>query len=681
MIIEKLALRNFGLYKGYQQIDLTPHRPEKPIILVGGLNGGGKTTFLDAIQLSLYGRRARCSNRGSLSYDEYLKRSINYHVDGEQGASVEIQITQHAVGEEKTYRINRSWYVRKEKLTEKVSVSVNGSHDRLLSENWNETVDEIFPASLSHLFFFDGEKIEEFADLENSRQSVGKAISALLGLDLVERLKSDLAVYDSRQKINLGTVADRKRIDSLKEECERIEEARLEYVSKRAEKQTKEIDRLERELHWLLEKYKSEGGDLIGSKQSLGDDRDDLKRELQTIKAKLFELAAGAAPLTLVRSLIEKTHAQSKQEELSKENRILRSVLAKRDKDLINVLRKKQPDINLLDIVKEFLQTDRKERDASLVADSYVELSESAIRHLDSLNDGHLFSDIAKPVKGLSRQFHLRQERILDIDRKLASIPDAERLGGLSEEIDKVRSNLENSRIDVSALELEIGRLARERQLKERLLQREIEEVFGSELDRDDVDRSLLHSKKVREAIEKFREILLQKQLKQIESLVLDSYRQLLRKTTLIEALCINSSDFSLELRNAEDQVVPAERLSAGERQLLAVALLWGLARFSERPLPIIIDTPLGRLDASHRQNLIERYFPHASHQVILLSTDQEIDLGLYEQMKPSIGRSYTLDYDDEMGVATIRGGYFGKDDDLASGVERDSLFVTKGAL
>ncbi len=659
MIIEKLALRNFGLFKGYQEVDLTARHPEKPIILVGGLNGGGKTTFLDAIQLSLYGRRARCSNRGSLSYDEYLKRSINYHVEGEQRAAVEVEITQYTGGERKTYRISRSWHVRREKVIEKVAVSVNGRHDRLSSENWNETVDEIFPASLSHLFFFDGEKIEEFADLENSRKSIGKAISALLGLDVVERLKSDLAVYDSRQKVNLGTVADRKRIDSLKEECERIEEARSIYVNKRAEKQTKEIDRLERELDWLLEKYRSEGGDLIGSKQSLRDDREDLRRELQTIQAKLVEFAAGAAPLMLVRPLIEKANAQSQTEQLSKENRLLQSVLAKRDRELLSVVKEAYPDAGILGVVREFLQTDRKRRNASVLMDSYLELSESTIRNLDSLGAGQIFSGIAKPMKGLSRQFHLRQERILDIDRKLASIPDAELLGGLSEEIDKVRTSLELARIDLSALDLEIARLARELQLKERVLQDEIEKVFGSELDREDVNRSLSHSKKVREVIERFRDTLLHKQLKQIENLVLDSYRQLLRKTTLIDALCINPSDFSLELRNAEDQLVPAERLSAGERQLLAVALLWGLARFSERPLPIIIDTPLGRLDASHRQNLIERYFPHASHQVILLSTDREIDLRLYDQMKLSVSRGYTLDYDDGVGVTTIRSGYF----------------------
>src|SRR6185436_7598303 len=90
------------------------------------------------------------------------------------------------------------------------------------------------------------------------------------------------------------------------------------------------------------------------------------------------------------------------------------------------------------------------------------------------------------------------------------------------------------------------------------------------------------------------------------------------------------------------------ERLSAGERQLLAVSTLWGLARASGRPVPVVIDTPLGRLDSTHRQHLLERYFPQASHQVILLSTDKEIDEAAYAKLKPAVSRAYTLRFDDK---------------------------------
>jgi DNA sulfur modification protein DndD len=140
----------------------------------------------------------------------------------------------------------------------------------------------------------------------------------------------------------------------------------------------------------------------------------------------------------------------------------------------------------------------------------------------------------------------------------------------------------------------------------------------------------------------------------------LDSYQKLLRKKSLVTSLLINVNDFSLELRGIDDQIISPERLSAGERQLLAVSMLWGLARASGRPLPAIIDTPLGRLDTAHRLNLVEKYFPNASHQVFLLSTDEEIDQNLYDEMKDSISRTYTLDYDDKERVTTIREGYFG---------------------
>ena len=84
-----------------------------------------------------------------------------------------------------------------------------------------------------------------------------------------------------------------------------------------------------------------------------------------------------------------------------------------------------------------------------------------------------------------------------------------------------------------------------------------------------------------------------------------------------------------------------------------------GLAKASGRPLPTAIDAPLGRLDAAHRSYLVERYFPFASHQVLLLSTDEEITGDYLEKLKPWIGRSYQLEFDDDTGSTKILDGYF----------------------
>ena len=99
--------------------------------------------------------------------------------------------------------------------------------------------------------------------------------------------------------------------------------------------------------------------------------------------------------------------------------------------------------------------------------------------------------------------------------------------------------------------------------------------------------------------------------------------------------------------------------MSAGERQLLAISILWGLANSTERSIPTVIDTPLGRLDTQHRENLLKKYFPNASHQVILLSTDTEIDKENREIINNNIGKEYKIEYLDNDKKSQITKGYF----------------------
>ena len=99
--------------------------------------------------------------------------------------------------------------------------------------------------------------------------------------------------------------------------------------------------------------------------------------------------------------------------------------------------------------------------------------------------------------------------------------------------------------------------------------------------------------------------------------------------------------------------------LSAGEKQLMVISLLWALAICSKKKLPVIIDTPLSRLDSAHRVSLIQTYFPQASEQTIILSTDSEIDHTYYNMMKESVGDEFTLSYSEETKSTSIEKGYF----------------------
>ncbi len=158
-----------------------------------------------------------------------------------------------------------------------------------------------------------------------------------------------------------------------------------------------------------------------------------------------------------------------------------------------------------------------------------------------------------------------------------------------------------------------------------------------------------------------FKEKLTLKKLNKLEVEVTECFRYLLHKSDLVHRVMIQTEDFSLSLYDPQGQPVEKHRLSAGEKQLLAIAFLWGLARVSGLNLPIAIDTPLGRLDSSHRQNLIERYFPAASHQVILLSTDTEIAEKEINSLREqdAIAREYLLKYDPTQRQTRIEPGYF----------------------
>ena len=205
----------------------------------------------------------------------------------------------------------------------------------------------------------------------------------------------------------------------------------------------------------------------------------------------------------------------------------------------------------------------------------------------------------------------------------------------------------------------EAERIARDIERQENVLVGLIEADAKHRERRDDRDRILRCSQEVRHTLDAFRQAMVRRHLSRIERLVLDSYQQLLRKTSLVISLSIDPQTFALELRTHSGAPLRAESLSAGERQLLGIALLWGLAKASGRPLPTAIDTPLGRLDTSHRKHFVERYLPFASHQTLVFSTDEEIVGAYLQRLRPWIGRMYRLDHDDDAGTTRVAPGYF----------------------
>jgi DNA sulfur modification protein DndD len=657
MIFDEIVLNNFGVYRDRQSVLLSPPSPEKNVVLLGGLNGAGKTTFLDALQLALYGRMARCSNRSSLAYEEFLRRSVHWAADPKEGAALEVQFRHTSDGEEHTYRINRAWSAQGGSVRERVEVTLDGSIDRVLTDSWGEYVESLIPLRISHLFFFDGEKIEGLADLENSSTVLSTAIHSLLGIDLVDKLTTDLVVLERRKRIASKNDVERRQIEEAQAELDRVEQRHEELFMQRAGLQN-ELDRCEKRLHEAETNFRQHGGELYERQSEVEAARGAAESRLRDVEDQLREVAAGPAPLLMVSDLLSAVSTQVEREEEADRAELLGKLLAERDAKILEDMREFGAAGEVLSELKKRLLSDRRRRSASTETERYINLNSEARDTLRGLQNV-ILPDVRVRTAKLLQLADEAQSTLVDHDRNLAGIPEKEALALLVEERDKARQALAETRVRLDALDSELDRVKRERELKRTRLMTQIESKVELDLEQEDLARMISHSQKTRKTLERFRTAVTKHHVSRIEGFILDSLRQLLRKESLISDLKIDPERFSVELFGKKGKLLPPERLSAGERQLLAISILWGLARTSGQTLPAIIDTPLGRLDATHRAHLVERYFPYASHQVLLLSTDEEIDEHYYDKLKPWVGRSYSFQFDDALGATRVRPGYF----------------------
>ena len=654
MLFEEIVLDNFGIYKGRHVIDLRPKSPTKPIILFGALNGSGKTTLLDALQLVLYGKFAKCSNRSSLSYPEYLTSSINSHALPSGGAALELQFTHFSNGTEQALRIIRTWRSTGKGVKEELEVTRDGEVDPTITERWYEFVEKFIPSQISNLFFFDGEKIEALADPERSSSMIRTGISELLGLDLIEQLDMDLKVLDTRRQRKLATDPEQDAISALENEIQTLEAERRQIGERIAESQTF-LDQLERIEAGIRAEFRSQGGELIGQREALEAERNATKQRLDDAEEALREIAAGAAPLLTVRDLIRETESQAILEHRAEQYGDVRKNLVQRDSALLSHLELTGTSESILGIIRDFHSADIADRDRHLNFKPYLGINPRAF---SSLSD----ETLNQLTKALSNQLLLSEKinaRLNELDENISSIPDPDALSGITGRLDETIKRVEETRIRKAASQSEHEKLNQRldvlnNKLQSLLDKRNDDAVLGEKL-----RRMVEHSALARSTLGMFKRRVAEKHLGKLEQLISESFKQLLRKQALFHRVSICPDSYLLRIIKDDGEEIPPGRLSAGERQLLAVSILWGLAKASGRPLPTIIDTPLGRLDGTHRKNLVEAYFPFASHQVILLSTDEEIDAEHLGSLKPSLSMEYLISYDPDGQTSRVNPGYF----------------------
>jgi DNA sulfur modification protein DndD len=658
MIFDSITLKNFGIFGGQQEpVPLAPEDPRRPIILFGGMNGGGKTTLLDAIQLVLYGSKARCSGRGKLGYRDYLREMIHREADLTEGAAIELCFRRAMDGEMHYYRVTRSWRQPVKDIEDRVEVTRDAEYDSLLSEHWDEYIESYIPCGIAHLFFFDAEQIKELAEGQHAAEILGTAIHTLLGLDLVDRLDTDLIALARRKKEVVQSKAGAEKSGLAQEEVARLENL-LDQATQQQGVLGNETGRLEENFAACTEKFRMEGGTLYEMRAELQADRSRLENELAAEQAALRELAAGTAPFLLIPGLLDDAENQARHETEIRNSAVLLAALEGRDADVLTLLKQNNVHARELDLIERLLQADRAGRAGKVAGPIILNGGDHLATELH-----HLRTSVLPGIRSVIEQ-HLNtlsslEERHTRCEQELARVPTEEAIAIVQGELTRLHQQLKAKQAELAVQQDKVAVLSSQLQDAKRKFEKELDGEVESQVEREHRARILKHSARVRETLARFRVAVTRKHAARLERLVLESFTHLLRKRSLVTDLKIDPATFRLELTGGNGQTLPFERLSAGERQLLATSLLWGLAKASGRPLPTIIDTPLGRLDSSHRRHLLDRYFPIASHQVILLSTDEEVDEASLDRLQSHIGRSYTLEFDEGKHSTTIKPGYF----------------------
>jgi DNA sulfur modification protein DndD len=655
MILDELVLNNMGVFVGRNTIPLSPAEPGKPIILVGGLNGAGKTTILEAIHLALYGQLAETRSRRTGSYDAYLRSLIHHAADPGEGASVELAFHAHQEGAPCSYRVRRYWKVTGSGIRERVAVDVNGSVDGMLTQTWAEHVETFLPRGIAGLFFFDGEQIESLADLDRSRQVLGSALSALLGLDLVDRLATDLAVLRRRHRPGQLPGEIPGRVDAAETAAASARQAQQLAHEALSDARNHE-ERAVKRYAAATERYQAHGGDLAEQRASAEARETELRKEQSAVNDELRETAAGGAPLLLVAARVRELAERSRREADAAREQVVLDVIEARDSEVLGKLRDARVQASALSAVEAFLADDRERHRAAASAERVAGLTDPA--PVDFLSSRVLPEARRKIQALLIRRAEVSMQ--LDAAERLRSaIPHPEAIAPLREEYELAREEHQRKAAERMRAEERLRIADSEQRQAMAARDKAVDDMISASLAADDDRRLTEHADKALATLATVKAESATRHLNRISALVLDSLRQLMRKENLITEITIDPLTQAVELRGSAGQPLSPEQLSVGERQLLAVALLWGLARASGQPLPVIIDTPLGRLDSAHRRHLLSRYFPHASHQVLLLSTDTEIDAGTWQQLAPHTGLTYRLDFDPRSGATTVRPGYF----------------------
>lgn len=647
MIIEKLIVNNFRVFSGEVEVDLTPANTNtdvKPVILFGGLNGAGKTSILTAVRLAIFGKHAFGKNIAKKEYQKILGDLSHRSKNGltSDDSSVQIFFQYVKQGETFDYKVSRSWLAKEG--VEELLIYENGlALSELSAEQAQSFLLDLIPIGVADLFFFDGEKIKELAE-EHDNAVLADALKKMIGVDFIERGVADLTLLLKSKKKESADEIVKASIIELEESIEALEKEIVEHLGEIDNAQI-ELTAEKKELEQLELKLKSEGGDWVSSRDELMQLQGSLEARKKNLMGDCLDEFRGNLPFTLAPKFMSRLFSEAETALVDTEKRAFNSTLLKKKSKLRGFFNSEVTNVDidsLIDYLSEEIGTGNLSHITPAVASRIEELQVSNVR------DKNALKNILKKIEGVEIELD-------ELGKNLARVPDQASL-----EIHFAKLSQQQVKIERLSLSLDsLKELCRDK-VNEAIDKTKAIEKLNSQIRVKQKDVSVVQLAETSiKVLEQLTSRLVEIKVREIEGFFKESFDRMTRKDDMNLTIQIEPRNFDIELVSMSGHVIDKNRLSAGEKQIYALAILEALGKASGRKLPFIIDTPLGRLDSKHREKIVNEFFPKVNEQVIILSTDTEVDEKFYKDLEPHLAKSYALEYDSDSGSTSVAPGYF----------------------
>lgn len=602
MRLQQLIISNFGIYKNINTFNF-PYSSDKNLSIIIGKNGSGKTTFLNALKTCLFGSMLLKNRTITKNYEKMILTKLNKDALKIPGSNFSVQATfisqfHNFDGE---FTIKRSWSTTP-LFKEQIEMFRNNHQ---LSKNEQETflnaLYHAFPLDLFDLFYLDGEKIDQLSILNSN---VMNLVESSMNIDLFKKLKQDLLAYASK-KVDTKEI---NRLTDLKNATE------LELISQKSN-----LEEAKTSLEKTTEKIASENDSLINFKNSLNLNTTEIDTSgIKDLEAKIYELQKDVEselnkflPYTLVSkqltsllNAINKEHNVGKNKVVSEaiENSEFKKHLAEKIKDSnINILIK---------AINDFYPPSSLDLIHNLSNDEYYSLK-AKLKTLLNYNKKSLYTKI-NTLKNLKLEL-----KAISAESEIINIAKA---SGQIDELLLLQNTLNSSHETLNdftktIVELETIISDNDSKLKD------IENDLWKQLKKSNITNVLDKTQKI---LNQYISEIKNKKVKEIESHTKYMFNHLIEKENFIKALDLQGDN--ILLIDFNDNKLTPLNLSAGEKQLFVLSLIYAIIKSSERTVPLIFDTLLGRLDISKKNNVFKNFISSCPDQVIILATDSELE-------------------------------------------------------